>query len=60
MKNWGLILRSSTRLEFEANWTAFQKDHPPPLVKYVQDTWIVPHKERIIWAWIDQHPHFDH
>jgi len=60
MKDWSLILRSSTISEFMTNWTSFEQAHPPSLVKYVRDTWIKPHKERIIWAWVNTIPHFGH
>jgi hypothetical protein len=53
-------LTSSTVSEFNTNWASFQQKHPPPLVKYVRETWIEPHKERIIWAWVNGVLHFGH
>lgn len=60
MNDWKLVLRSPTISDFDSNWASFQKHHPVSLVKYVRDTWIEPHKARIIWAWVNIVPHFGH
>ena len=60
MDDWSLVQRSPTVSDFNTNWNSFEQAHPPALVKYVWDTWINEHKERIVWAWVNRIPHFGH
>ena len=60
LANWHKIVQSQTSTAFEANWDNFCKKYEqfPSVIRYLQDQWL-PHKKRIVYAWTNQHLHFD-
>jgi MULE transposase domain len=56
LKDWSLLLNSSTRLEYAARLAKF-RIHSAVAVSYVEDTWLK-WKEKLVKLWVDSKLHF--
>ncbi|KAH1207862.1 Protein FAR1-RELATED SEQUENCE 5 [Glycine max] len=59
MDNWGTLVDCPSKYEFHESYKKFQVACSPwPMfVDYVNDTWIIPHKEKFITAWTNKVMH---
>ncbi|KAH1237243.1 putative protein FAR1-RELATED SEQUENCE 10 [Glycine max] len=59
MDNWGTLVDCPSEYEFHESYQKFQVACSPwPMfVDYVNDTWIIPHKEKFITAWTNKVMH---
>ncbi|KAH1213072.1 putative protein FAR1-RELATED SEQUENCE 10 [Glycine max] len=59
MDNWGSLVDCPSEYEFHESYQKFQVACSPwPMfVDYVNDTWIIPHKEKFITAWTNKVMH---
>ncbi|KAL2891664.1 hypothetical protein HOO65_011022 [Ceratocystis lukuohia] len=61
-KFWHSIMGSQSEDLFYERVEAFEKQYLPQFVEeveYVKMRWLEPYKEKLVKAWVDQHPHFD-
>ncbi|RZB74634.1 putative protein FAR1-RELATED SEQUENCE 10, partial [Glycine soja] len=59
MDNWGTLVDCPSEYEFHESYQKFQVACSPwPMfIDYVNDTWIIPHKEKFITAWTNKVMH---
>ena len=60
-KFWHSIISSADEETFNERMQAFEKQYLPhhaEEVGYIKTTWLDPYKEKLVKAWVDQHPHF--
>lgn len=58
LKEWDILLKTSTLVEYQARLNTFQNGvHPRAAVDYAIKTWLV-WKEKRLSYWTDQYPHF--
>ena len=59
MDNWGTLVDCPSGHQFAESLQKFQIAYSPwPMfIDYVNDTWIIPHKEKFITAWTNQVMH---
>ena len=58
---WFLILSSPTQETYEERLTEFEKKYGLTnleQVGYIKETWLLPYKEKLVSAWVDQQAHF--
>lgn len=59
-RDFNLILNAPTEEEFNTAWANFKTEynwHHDAVVRYIEDQWI-PHKEKIMAAWVNYYPHY--
>jgi hypothetical protein len=52
LKDWASVLDSATELEYSSCLVQFRK-HKGEALKYVEDTWLTPWKEKLVRFWVD-------
>ncbi|KAJ1380945.1 OTU domain [Sesbania bispinosa] len=57
MDAWISVIQSPTKIDFDDRFAQFEELCPPTLFDYVNKTWIFPHKEIFVAAWIDRVMH---
>ena len=58
---WFSILRSPTELTYRERLQEFEKKYAATnleRVAYIKETWLLPYKEKLVTAWVDQKAHF--
>lgn len=58
---WHTIMASIDREAFDRHVQDLEKrfaQYYPAEVTYIKDTWLIPYKEALVKAWVDQDPHF--
>ena len=58
---WHDIIRSPTEEEYNDRLAKFQQKYVPGHrneVGYIKETWLIPFKRRLVYAWVDQSAHF--
>ncbi|KAJ1393023.1 OTU domain [Sesbania bispinosa] len=57
MDAWMSVIQSPTEVDFDDRFAQFEELCPPTFFDYVNKTWITPHKEKFVAAWIDRVMH---
>ncbi|RFU26798.1 hypothetical protein B7463_g9536, partial [Scytalidium lignicola] len=57
LKLWGVLLDSPSFEAYTSNLTKLRA-YPNATVQYVENTWLIPWKEKLVRYWVDQHHHF--
>ncbi|KAJ1375943.1 MULE transposase domain [Sesbania bispinosa] len=57
MDAWMSVIQSPTEVDFDDRFAQFEELCPPTFFDYVNKTWIIPHKEKFVVAWIDRVMH---
>lgn len=60
-KHWHLIMKSPTEDIFDSRVSEFTRKYLPTYteeVGYIKNNWLDLYKEKLVNAWVDQHPHF--
>ncbi|KAJ1423146.1 MULE transposase domain [Sesbania bispinosa] len=57
MDAWMSVIQSPTEVDFDDRFAQFEELCPPTFFDYVNKTWIIPHKEKFVAAWIDRVMH---
>ncbi|KAJ3453177.1 hypothetical protein MRS44_018832 [Fusarium solani] len=58
---WHLIIQSADQITFDQRVQQLEQRYLPTYVNeigYLHATWLNPHKEKLVKAWVDQHLHF--
>jgi hypothetical protein len=59
---WFDTISASTEEQWEEQWKAFQEkydDEYPTTIQYIKKTLLIPHKEKLVKFWVNQHMHWN-
>jgi hypothetical protein len=59
--HWHSIMKSPDEKAFDQRVQEFERRYLPQYIEevgYIKANWLDPYKERLVRAWVDQHPHF--
>ncbi|TVY74433.1 PKS-NRPS hybrid synthetase [Fusarium oxysporum f. sp. cubense] len=60
--HWHSIIKSPNEQTFHERVSEFEKKYLPDYieeVRYIKTNWLDQYKEKLVKAWVNQHPHFD-
>ena len=60
LSEWKSVVSSGDEATFWRAYGEFKNKHPQEAIKYVDETWVGPWKEKFVSCWVDQHRHLGH